>query len=97
MDRFLVHEKASNPKLTTLLALCQFYKITLDYFTCESREVCLAYLKQHRLKNAPPLIQEIALISSQLSPKGRRSAFLVLQWIAVRRGQPLLEEKRKDR
>lgn len=92
----LVQDKAANPKLTTLLSVCDFFKISLDYFTCETREDCLDHLKRQRLKHATDLIREIQAISCHLSPKGQHNALMVLRWIALRHGQALPEEDRKN-
>ncbi len=77
----LVQGKATNPRLKTLLALCRYYRISLDYFAAESQAACLAYLNTYRLKNAAPLLSEISQATARLSPKGQRNILAMLDWM----------------
>ena len=77
----LVKGNATNPRLKTLLALCGYYRISLDYFAAESEATCLEYLNTHRLKNATPLVGEISQAASRLSPKGQRNILAMMDWM----------------
>src|SRR5690606_10999217 len=54
----LLQGKSANPRLSTLLALCQHYGISLDYFACESETACREYLYRHQLQATSSLIGE---------------------------------------
>lgn len=82
----LLQGKAANPRLKTLLALCQHYDISLDYFACETEAACQEYLYRHRFRKALPLIDEIENAAAHLSPKGQRNVLSIMEW--MRRAVP---------
>jgi transcriptional regulator with XRE-family HTH domain len=75
----LVQGKVSNPRLNTLLALCQYFGISLDYFNCESEAACREYLYVH-LASQSSLINEIEQASAPLSAKGQRNVLAIMAW-----------------
>lgn len=77
----LLKGKSANPRLSTLLALCQHYSISLDYFACESEAACRAYLYHHQMQAASPLIGEIENAAARLSPKGQRNVLTIMEWM----------------
>jgi transcriptional regulator with XRE-family HTH domain len=79
----LVSGKSTNPRLKTLQALCCVYGISLDYFSCETEQICLDYLTQHRLQAASPVMHEITRAYDTLSAKGQRNVLTILEWMRV--------------
>lgn len=82
----LLQGKSTNPRLRTLLTLCQYYGISLDYFECETVAACREYLYAHRLRHTSPLIGEIADAAGRLSAKGQRNVLTLMEW--MRLGNP---------
>lgn len=79
----LLQGKSANPRLSTLLALCQHYGISLDYFACESEAACRAYLYHHQMQAASPLIGAIENAAAHLSPKGQRNVLAIMEWMRL--------------
>jgi transcriptional regulator with XRE-family HTH domain len=75
----LVQGKVSNPRLNTLLALCEYFGISLDYFNCELETACREYLYVH-VASKQPLISEIEQASAPLSDKGQRNVLAIMDW-----------------
>lgn len=78
----LLQGKSANPRLSTLLALCRHYGISLDYFACESETACRAYLYRHQMA-ASSLIGEIENAAAHLSPKGQRNVLAIMEWMRL--------------
>lgn len=79
----LLHGRSDNPRLETLRSLCRYYDISLDYFDCSDEAACFAYLADHHLKSASPLIQQIQAQTRELSPKGWRNILAALEWMRL--------------
>lgn len=77
----LLQGKSANPRLSTLLALCQHSGISLDYFACETEAACRAYLYHHQMQAASPLLGEIENAAMHLSPKGQRNVLAIMEWM----------------
>lgn len=84
----LIQGKSVNPRLSTLLTLCQHYGISLDYFACETEAECRAYLYNHQMQIASPLICEIESAAAHLSPKGQRNVLAIIEW--MQRASPVV-------
>ncbi len=82
----LLQGKSTNPRLKTLLALCQYYGISLDYFECETVAACREYLYTHQFRRASSLLSEIAVEAGRLSAKGQRNVLTLMEW--MRLGNP---------
>src|SRR5262249_39533072 len=76
----ILNGQSDNPRLDTLLRLCRFYHISLDYFACRAESDCRAYLGQKKVEFASPLVQEIASRSEFLSELGKRNVLTLLDW-----------------
>ena len=79
----LLQGKSTNPRLNTLLALCQYFGVSLDYFACTSEEACRTYLYAHRLRDRSPLITDIETAASGLSPQGERNVLAMMEWMRL--------------
>jgi DNA-binding phage protein len=77
----LLHGRADNPRLDTLQQLCQFYRISLDYFDSKSKAQCLHSLAiQGRLGVDPLTLREIELEASSLSPETAQNVLTMMAW-----------------
>lgn len=81
----LLNGQSSSPRLSTLLALCHFYDISLDYFACDTEAACRHYLELHHARLASPLIREIEHESARLTDQGQRNVLTIMDW--MRAGQ----------
>lgn len=79
----LIQGKSTNPRLNTLLAICQYYGISLDYFACETVDACQECLYRHQVRVGCSLIGEIEHVSGSLSPKGRRNVLAIMEWMRL--------------
>lgn len=79
----LLQGKSTNPRLRTLLTLCQYYGISLDYFECETVAACREYLYAHQCRHASSLLSEIAAESGRLSAKGQRNVLTLMEWMRL--------------
>ena len=77
----IIQGKSENPRLKTLQALCQYYGISLDYFACESKAECEAFLYKHQMETASELVFEIEHEAAELSPKGQRNVLNIMEWM----------------
>jgi transcriptional regulator with XRE-family HTH domain len=77
----LVQGKTANPHFTTLFALCRFYDISLDYFSCPTLEDSLNYLKARRMDS--DTLRQINTIAHTLTPAKRRNVMRVLRWMSL--------------
>ena len=77
----LLQGKSTNPRLNTLLALCQYFDVSLDYFACTSEDACRTYLYAHRLRDRSPHISDIEAAASRLSPRGQRNVLAMMEWM----------------
>ena len=79
-----------NPTLGTLEALCNFFDIPLDYFTCETDKDARLYLA--RVKSGLPaydpeqyksdeLVGEIMAKAMSMSVDARRDILKVMEWV----------------
>jgi hypothetical protein len=76
-----VNGRSDNPFLNTLRGICEFYKISLDYFDCVSEDECLHYLAEQQLKLASPIVQQIQTVTSHMTPQSRRNILSALEWV----------------
>lgn len=72
-----------DPRVEPLRNLCRFFQISLDYLSCRTESDCRAYLMHHLIDYGTPLLQQIAVESQQLSPRGRDNVMVVLQWLEM--------------
>lgn len=79
----LLQGKSTNPRLNTLLILCQFFGISLDYFNCTSETECREYLYIHRLRLTSPLLDPIETAADRLSPQGQRNVLAIMEWMRM--------------
>lgn len=79
----ILHERIDNPRLNTLKALCQFYRISLDYFDLPTEEKCRHYLAAQQLKQAPVAVQLIENETHNLTGKAQRNVLSALKWISA--------------
>lgn len=79
----LLQGKSTNPRLNTLLSLCQYYEISLDYFDCTSETACREYLYVHRLRSLSPLLGPIETAADRLSPQGQRNVLAIMEWMRL--------------
>ena len=87
----LIQGRTASPRLMTLLALCRFYGISLDYFACETEATCQDMLDRHRISSASALISEIEQASNRLSARGKRNVLAIMEW--MRSGMPVSGER----
>ncbi|GAB4531501.1 MAG: hypothetical protein OHK0046_52280 [Anaerolineae bacterium] len=72
--------KSTNPQLSTLRALCQFFNVPLRYFDTTSVEECLAIIAEGRHKDDPDHTNFIGIMASTLSPQGQRDLLTIIRW-----------------
>ena len=72
-----------DPRLEPLRNLCRLFQVSLDYFSCRTEAECRAYLMQRLIEHSTPILQQIAVESQQLSPRGRDNVMVVLQWLEM--------------
>lgn len=73
--------RITNPQLSTLRALCHFFRIPLRYFETRTAEACYAILAEGGNGGTPPELNEIAFRAIQLSPEAQRDVLKVIQWV----------------
>ena len=77
----LLHDRATQPRLNTLLTLCDYFGISLDYFSLPTEKACLWYLASIRkLGKAPLILEHIEREAVALSPQGIANVLAILQW-----------------
>ena len=72
-----------DPRLEPIRNLCRFFHISLDYLNCRTEAECRAYLMRRLIEQGTPTLQQIAIESQQLSPRGRDNVMVVLQWLEM--------------
>lgn len=77
----LLQGKSDNPRLQTLQSLCEYFGVSLDYFTCASAAECRAYLYLYRLRATSSLLTEIESAAERLSSRGQRNVLAVMEWM----------------
>ncbi len=77
----LVSGQTADPRLDTLRRLCQYYRVSLDYFSGQTLTECQAYLNQQRLAAASSVIHEIARQTDSLSQRSQGNIQLILRWL----------------
>ncbi len=72
-----------DPRLEPLRNLCHFFQVSLDYLNCRTESDCRTYLMRRLIEYGTPILQQIAVESQQLSPRGRDNVMVVLQWLEM--------------
>ncbi len=72
-----------DPRVEPLRNLCRLFQVSLDYLNCQTEAECRAYLMQRLIEHSTPILQQIAVESQQLSPRGRDNVMVVLQWLEM--------------
>jgi len=72
-----------DPRVEPLRNLCRFFQVSLDYLGCRTESECHSYLMQRLIEYGTPILQQIAVESQQLSPRGRDNVMVVLQWLEM--------------
>jgi transcriptional regulator with XRE-family HTH domain len=78
----LLSGEGENPRLSTLVSLCRYFGVSLDYLNCETEWACRAYLEAYQSARSP-IIEEIARQTLSMSPQGKRNLLKMLTWLEL--------------
>jgi len=82
-----------NPGYDVLMALCNFFNVSLGYFECKSWDECSSFLDRDTVTNAGETVSEIALRASELSDEGRKAIVGMIEYV---RAAEELQKKKKS-
>ncbi|MFP4320848.1 MAG: helix-turn-helix domain-containing protein [Anaerolineales bacterium] len=88
----IIRNKKTNAIFNTLQEIARFFDVPLDYFNCETRDECYAFLAEltyrRSLNEAPPsehhvspVVKQIVVKAMTMSDNGQRELLRITEWL----------------
>jgi transcriptional regulator with XRE-family HTH domain len=71
--------RTQNPRLDSVRRICRFYRISLDYFDCETKAACLAFLAQNAAEGASLVVRTIDQEAETLPSAAKHQVLRLLE------------------